>query len=249
MPHLDYAAQKFGPDSEQAIAALGALDAAIGRLIDGYAEAGLTDTLWLAASEYVITSVDGAGFPNRVLREAGMLALREEEGLEHLVPGDCQAWALVDHQFAHVFVRDEADVETVANLFRSDANVSRVLVGDERQQVGLNHPRAGDIVLFSQPDKWFAYYWWLDDAKAPAFARTVDIHQKPGYDPVEMFIDMPAKTTPLDTSLVKGSHGYPADSPDRIGILVSSDSSALSDHPMKDVDVAAIVLQNFGIER
>ena len=154
LPHLDYAAQKFGPDSEQAVAALGELDAAIGRLIDGYADAGLTDTLWLAASEYVITPVDGAGFPNRALREAGMLALREDEGLEYLVPSECRAWALVDHQFAHVFVRDEADVETVADLFRNDADVSQVFVGSERQQVGLDHPRAGDIVLISQPDKW-----------------------------------------------------------------------------------------------
>jgi predicted AlkP superfamily pyrophosphatase or phosphodiesterase len=248
LPHLDYAAQKFGPDSEQAIAALGALDAAIGRLIDGYAEAGLTDTLWLAASEYVITPVDGAGFPNRVLRNAGMLALREDEGLEHLVPGECRAWALVDHQFAHVFVRDETDVEMVADIFRNDANVSRVLVDSERQQVGLDHSRAGDVVLISQPDKWFAYYWWLDDAKAPAFARTVDIHQKPGYDPVEMFIDMPAKKTPLDTSLVKGSHGYPADSPERIGILVSSDSAVLPAQQMKDTEVAELVLRNFGVE-
>jgi predicted AlkP superfamily pyrophosphatase or phosphodiesterase len=247
LPHLDYAAQKFGPDSEQAVAALGELDAAIGRLIDGYAEAGLTDTLWLAASEYVITPVDGAGFPNRVLREAGMLALREDEGLEYLVPGECRAWALVDHQFAHVFVRDEADVDTVADLFRNDANVSRVLVGGERQQVGLDHSRAGDIVLISQPDKWFAYYWWLDDAKAPAFARKVDIHNKPGYDPVEMFIDMPAKTTPLDTSLVKGSHGYPADSPERTGILISSDSAALPAKPIQDVEVAELVLRNFGV--
>lgn len=248
LPHLDYAAQKFGPDSEQAIAALADLDVAIGRLIDGYAAAGLTDTLWLAASEYVITSVDGVSYPNRQLREAGLLALREEEGLEYLVPGECRAWALVDHQFAHLFVRDDADTETVAEIFRADENVSQVLVGDERQQVGLDHPRAGEIVLISQPDKWFAYYWWLDDAKAPEFARTVDIHRKPGYDPVEMFINMPEKATPLDATLVKGSHGYPADSPERIGVLISSDATAVSTDSLKDTDVAGIVLENFGVE-
>ena len=250
LPHLDYAAQKFGPDSQQAATAIGELDAAIGRLIDGYRDAGLNDTLWLAASEYVITPVDGAGFPNRVLREAGMLALREEEGLEYLAPGECRAWAMVDHQFAHLFVRDEADIEMVADLFRNDANVSRVLVGSERKDVGLDHPRAGDIVLISTPDKWFAYYWWLDDDKAPSFARTVDIHRKPGYDPVEMFINMPAKTTPLDASLIKGSHGYPADAEERRGILLSSAASVLQageETVVRDTDVASMVLRNFGI--
>jgi hypothetical protein len=127
--------------------------------------------------------------------------------------------------------------------------VARVLVGAERAEVELNHPRAGEIVLISQPDRWFAYYWWLDDAKAPAFARTVDIHRKPGYDPVEMFIDMPSRSTPLDASLVKGSHGYPAETPERQGVLVSSSADALASSAtsVRDVDVAGLVLKNFGI--
>ncbi|MEX0717898.1 MAG: nucleotide pyrophosphatase/phosphodiesterase family protein [Planctomycetaceae bacterium] len=250
LPHLDYAAQKFGPDSDQAIAALGELDGAIGRLIDGYSEAGLDDALWLAASEYVITPVTGAGFPNRILREEGLLALREEEGREHLVPGESAAWALVDHQFAHVFVKNAADVSRVADLFRNDENVAEVLVGDERKRRGVAHPRAGEVVLLAKPDRWFAYYWWTDDAKSPAFARTVDIHRKPGYDPVEMFLDFATKSTPLDASLVQGSHGYPADAADRQGVLLCSDAAALSGSsdgdPIRDIDVAEIVLRNFG---
>ena len=248
LQHLDYAAQKFGPDSEQAIAALGELDTAIGRLIDGYAEAGVDDILWLAASEYVITEVTDVAYPNRMLREAGFLSLREEEGAEHLQPGDSKAWAMVDHQFAHVFVKDSEDVEQVAKVFRSHDLVDRVLVGDDRGTVGLNHPRAGEVVIIAKPRAWFAYYWWTDDAKAPPFARTVDIHRKPGYDPVEMFIDMPSKQTPLDATLVKGSHGYPADDDTRRGILLSSDASVMSEGPVRDVDVAATVLKNFGVE-
>ncbi|MEX0702517.1 MAG: nucleotide pyrophosphatase/phosphodiesterase family protein [Planctomycetales bacterium] len=249
LPHLDYAAQKFGPDSEQALAALGELDGAIGRLIDGFAQAGVDDALWLAASEYVITPVTGAGFPNRALREAGLLALREDEGREHLVPGESAAWALVDHQLAHVFVKDAADVPRVAALFRRDENVGEVLVGDERKKYGVDHPRSGEVVLIAKPDRWFAYYWWTDDAKAPAFARTVDIHRKPGYDPVEMFLDFATKSTPLDASLVKGSHGHPADAAERQGVLLCSDASALpppGDGPLGDTDVAGIVLRNFG---
>jgi predicted AlkP superfamily pyrophosphatase or phosphodiesterase len=250
LPHLDYAAQKFGPDSPQAITALGDLDAAIGRLVDGFESAGLEDALWLAAGEYTITDVDGVVYPNRVLRNAGLLSLREEDGLEYLEPAQSRAWALVDHQFAHVFVRDSAELSKVAELFRREPDVAEVLTGAERARVGLDHPRAGEIVLIADPRKWFAYYWWLDDARAPKFARTVDIHRKPGYDPVELFIEMPARATPLDATLVKGSHGYFADAPERRSVLVCSDAAALggaASDQVRDSDVAGMVLRNFGV--
>lgn len=251
LQHLDYAAQKFGPDSEQAQTALGELDRAIGRLIDGYSDAGLDDVLWLAASEYVITEVNDVCYPNRVLRVAECLSLKEDEsGGEVLVPAESQAWAMVDHQFAHVFVRDSADVERAAELFRQEPLVERVLIGAERGEVGLNHPRSGEIVLIAKPEAWFAYYWWMDDDRAPAFARTVDIHNKPGYDPVEMFIDMPSRQTPLDATLVRGSHGYPATNSSHRGVLVSSDTAVLDETSLsglRDTDVAGIVLKNFGI--
>ncbi len=250
LQHLDYAAQKFGPDSEQALAALGELDAAIGRLVDGFAAAGLDDILWLAASEYVITEVTAVAYPNRILREAGLLALQEDEqGGEVLVPRESAAWALVDHQFAHVFVRETANVNRTADLFRDQELVEHVLVGNERGEFGLDHSRSGEIVLIAKPEAWFAYYWWMDDAAAPAFARTVDIHRKPGYDPVEMFIDMPSRQTPLDATLVKGSHGYPATDPSRRGVLVASDAMCVGDvleSGLKDTDVAGVVLRNFG---
>ncbi len=251
LQHLDYAAQKFGPESEQAQAAVGDLDRAIGRLIDGYTDAGLDDVLWLAASEYVITEVEDVSYPNRILREAECLALQVEEGGgEILVPRESTAWAMVDHQFAHVFVRDAANVARVADLFRAEALVERVLVGDERSEVGLNHSRSGEIVLVAKPQAWFAYYWWMDDARAPSFARTVDIHNKPGYDPVEMSISMPSRQTPLDATLVRGSHGYPATDATRRGVLVASDASLLGDvaaDGLLDTDVAGVVLGNFGV--
>jgi len=252
LPHLDYAAQKFGPDSPQAISAVGELDTAIGRLADGFGEAGLDDILWLVASEYVITPVSGASFPNRRLREAGLLTLQEDEGVELLDVRSSRAWALVDHQLAHVFVREPADVERVASIFRDDPGIAEVVVGPSRSKRHLDHPRSGEVVLISKPDQWFAYYWWLDDAKAPKFARTVDIHRKPGYDPVELFIDMSTRSTPLDARLVKGSHGYPADDPSRRGVLISSDADALgpgSSGAIADTDVAGFVLRNFGVTR
>lgn len=245
IPHLDYAAQKSGPDSPQAQQAVADLDQAFARLIDGYEHAGLGEIHWLFASEYVITEVSAVAYPNRLLRDAGLLGLREENGREHLIPAESRAWALVDHQLAHVFVRDEFDVERTADLFRDHPLVDQVYTGPDRKRVNLDHPRSGEIVLISRPEAWFAYYWWLDDAKAPEFARTVDIHRKPGYDPVEMFIEMPARTIPLDATLVKGSHGYPADGPDRRGVLISS--TPLVRDQYRDIDVAPLVLSHFGI--
>jgi predicted AlkP superfamily pyrophosphatase or phosphodiesterase len=246
LPHLDYAAQKFGPDSPQAIASLGELDACIGKLVDGYTDAGLTDVLWLAASEYVINAVNAVSYPNRILRQAGLLAIREENGLEYLVPGESAAWALVDHQVAHVYVKNPADVAKVAALLKADPQVEEVLVGAERGQYGLDHERSGEIVLISRANAWFAYYWWLDDAKAPSFARTVDIHRKPGYDPAELYIEMPAKAIPLNATLVKGSHGYPDRDGSRSGVLLASDGAGIG-AGLRDTDIAKIVLQNFGV--
>lgn len=252
LPHLDYAAQKFGPDSPQAIQALTALDNLIGQLLDGYNAAGLTDSLWLAASEYVITSVERVSYPNRLLRENGLLTLNDDgEGHELLDVASSSAWALVDHQFAHVFVKNKTDVPRLVELFRNDECVAEILVGEERAKYALNHDRSGEIVLIAQPDAWFAYYWWIDDNKAPKFARTVDIHRKPGYDPVEMFIDMPTKSTPLDATLVRGSHGLPGDTEARRGVLLCSDANALpkgAGQGLRDIDVAGIVLKNFGVQ-
>lgn len=248
LPHLDYAAQKFGPNSPQAQAALGELDAAIGRLMDGFASAGLEDVLWLAASEYAITEVDMVGYPNRVLREAGFLSLDvDDQGREQLDVSQSRAWALVDHQLAHLFVKEPADVHRVAALFENDAAVEAVLAGDARRAYHLDHPRSGEVVLLAQPRAWFAYSWWLDDAKAPPYARTVDIHRKPGYDPVELFIELPSKSIPLNASLVKGSHGHPSSAAECV--LLSSDAAGVErfgPRGLRDSDLAHVVLANFG---
>jgi predicted AlkP superfamily pyrophosphatase or phosphodiesterase len=247
IPHLDYAAQKFGPDSSHALDALKEIDASLERMIAGYEEA-LGDVTWLVASEYVITEVDGVIYPNRKLRQAGLLTLdKDDDGKEVLNPGKSLAWALADHQLAHVYVQDDGLIEEVAAFFRNDPDIEHVLVGEERAAFHLDHPRSGEVVLISKPDQWFAYYWWLDDDNAPAFARTVDIHRKPGYDPVEMFIDRETMSTPLDASLVKGSHGYPADDPSRQGVLIASKAELLEgQESFQDTDVTPMILKRFG---
>ena len=132
---------------------------------------------------------------------------------------------MVDHQFSHVFVADgdEQLAERVADLFRGQPGIAEVLVGAQRGRYALEHPRSGEVILISTPRSWQAYYWWLSDDRAPRFARTVDIHRKPGYDPVELFFDPATKSIPLDATLVKGSHGAPAVDRSQRTVLLASE--------------------------
>ena len=127
--------------------------------------------------------------PNRALREHGLLAVREEPGRDVLDPGASAAFAVADHQVAHVYVNDQRRLEDVRALLKDSPGVERVLGADEKAARHIDHPRAGDLVAVAKPDAWFTYYYWLDDERAPDYARTVDIHRKPGYDPVELFLD------------------------------------------------------------
>ena len=122
-----------------------------------------------------------------------------------------------------------------------------MLTREQLDRYYLTHPRTGDLVAISESNSWQAYYYWLDDAKAPSFARTVDIHRKPGYDPVEMFFDPATKGIPLDATLVKGSHGAPPIEPEQRGVLLSSSKGVFVEQPLADTDVADTVLRQFGI--
>ena len=248
LPQLDYAAQKTGPDSEPAQRAVVELDDVLGRLRAGLVAAyGAAEPLWLVASEYTIVPVHHVEFPNRVLREAGLLAVQPLADGEHLDLAGSRAFALVDHQFSHVFVQQPADVGRVADLFRRREGIAEVLVGDDRAKYELDHPRAGEVVLVSKPNSWQAYYWWLDDARAPGFARTVDIHRKPGYDPVELFFDPATRSIPLNAALVKGSHGAPAIDDSQRGIILSSQPGVLVGRNLADTDVHDLVLAQFAV--
>jgi hypothetical protein len=249
LPHLDYAAQKSGPDSKDAAKALTELDAEIAKLVAGLHNAYSEKPLWLAASEYGIVPVNHVVYPNRVLREAGLLSVTEADEGEHLDFAGSRAWALVDHQFSHVFVRDAeaATVRKVVKLFEKETGIAEVLTRESLEKYGLDHPRAGDVVLICEPKSWQAYYWWKDNARAPGYARTVDIHRKPGYDPVELFFDPKKKCIPLEAKLVKGSHGAPAASAAQKGVLLSSEPGIFLGGSLNDVDIAKIVLRQFEV--
>lgn len=249
LPHLDYPLQKVGPGDASIPAEVRAVDDEVGRLLDLYERRGVHPVI---VSEYGIEPVQTPVHINRELRRAGLLRVREEDGLELLDPGASErgepgaggdargggrgaddrggAFAVADHQVAHVYVGRGASIEHVshvADVCRGVAGVERVMTKEEMLASGLYHERSGDLLLVAKPGAWFTYYYWLDDARAPDFARTVDIHRKPGYDPVELFRNPSISTLgvmrrlacrklglrtllnviPLDATLVKGSHG------------------------------------------
>ena len=248
LPQLDYAAQRTGPDSPAQEKAVAELDVALGRLAQGFAAAYDADPLWIAAGEYAITPVNHVAYPNRVLREAGLLTVRQEDDGEHLDLAQSRAWALVDHQLSHIFVADNdpAVASRVADLFRDSPGIAEVLTGDQLTHYQLDHPRSGEVVLISSPESWQAYYWWESDDSAPAYARTVDIHRKPGYDPVELHFDPATKSIPLDAALVQGSHGAPVrDANQRTVVLTSQPGLLPQQQPIADRDIFNVVMKQF----
>jgi len=209
LPHLDYPLQKFGPGSPRTREELKATDE-LALEIKQWAKAGGAELIVL--SEYGMTPVTGAILPNVLLRKAGLIEVREVAGMEYLDVAASRAFAVVDHQVAHVYARPGSVKAARAALAGADG-IEAVLADPEMAELRIDHPRAGELMLVSRPDRWFAYYWWEDHAKVPDFARAVDIHRKPGYDPCELFVDMATRSISMDTSLVKGSHGRLPDDP------------------------------------
>lgn len=251
LPHLDYAAQRSGPDSPEADQAVAELDEVVGRLGAGLREAyGTSGLLWLVVGEYAITPVDHVCYPNRILREAGLLAVREGSDGEYLDPVASRAWALVDHQFSHVFVAngDPTVTAQVAELFRNQPGIAEVLQGRQLVRYNLCHPRSGDLVLVSTPNSWQSYYYWLADASAPALARTVDIHRKPGYDPVELCFDPTTRSIPLDATRIRGSHGAPVVEAAQRPVVLASQPGLFAGEIVPDQEIFDVVLRHFGLQ-
>jgi predicted AlkP superfamily pyrophosphatase or phosphodiesterase len=267
LPHLDYNLQRLDPDPAQPRIAkdLEEVDALCGELIEA---AERDDTRIIVVSEYGITPVTDAVHINRALRQAGLIRVRTEMGREILDAGASPAFALADHQLAHVYVQHGVDPAPVKALVEGLDGVEVVLDQEGKRAHGLDHPRSGELVAISKADRWFSYYYWLDDARAPDFARTVDIHRKPGYDPVELFVDPAIRVPPLaigwrlakrklgmrtlldvislkDTQLVRGCHGRPTDQPEHGPLVISSEPDLLPEGPVaatafKDLTLAHV---------
>ena len=226
LPHLDYCLQKFGPDFSKISKELNEIDEVVKDLIQFY-EARNAKIILL--SEYGINAVDNPIHINRILRNEGLISVRTERWYELLDAGVSKAFAVSDHQIAHVYLNDPSVKERVTQVLEKTPGIDLVLDKEAQKAYHIDHARSGDIVVVAKPDSWFTYYYWLDDAKAPDYAHLVDIHRKPGYDPVEMFMDPKnpliklragyklarkllgfrylMDVIPLDATLVKGSHG------------------------------------------
>ena len=263
LPHLDYNLQRLGPDHRGLRKDLTSIDALCGELIEQALRQG---SRIVVVSEYGVTPVNGPIHINRALREAGFLRIRSELGLEKLDAGMSDAFAVADHQVAHVYVKNAGRLKEVRHVLESVPGVETVLDDDGKRAWGLDHARSGDLVAIAAPDRWFTYYYWLDDRLAPDFARTVDIHRKPGYDPVELFLDPALRwptlkvgwtllkkslgfrylmdVIPLDANLVKGSHGRVGDNPEHGPLVISSEPSLLPDRDLHATDVKELVLNH-----
>jgi predicted AlkP superfamily pyrophosphatase or phosphodiesterase len=262
LPHMDYVLQKTDPRGPAKDNDLRELDVECGKLIDHFQARGARV---IVLSEYGIAPVSKPVHLNRVLRDAGFLAVRYELGREILDPGASAAFAVADHQVAHVYVNDPRRIVAVKRLLESTPGVATVLDEQSKPTHHLDHPRSGELVCLAEPDQWFTYYYWQDDRRAPDYARTVDIHRKPGYDPVELFLDPQLaspqlkialtlakrklgmrslmEVIPLDATLVKGSHGL-AVTPQQGPLLMTSERRLMQADHVAATDVCDLILRH-----
>jgi len=249
LPHLDYCLQKFGSDFNKIANELKQIDGVVEQLVSHYKKTGARIIL---LSEYGITNVDRPVYINRVLRENGLLNIRIERGLELLDAGASAAFAVADHQVAHIYINDPQVASKVRSVIEKIPGVELVLDRNEQKKYHIDHERSGDLVVMADARSWFCYYFWMDDNKAPDYARAVDIHKKPGYDPVEMFMTSKLRAgykllrkkaalryvmdvIPLDATLIKGSHGSINTSSSFHPVLITSQELAKKELQATDV--------------
>jgi len=260
LPHLDYNLQRYGIDFSKISKDLNEIDEVVKKLVSYY-DNGNTNIVLL--SEYGITNVNNPIHINRILRSEGLISVREERGLELLDTGASKAFAVADHQIAHIYLNDQTIKSEVKELLKGINGVERVLSQNELEEAHLNHERCGDLMLIADKNSWFTYYFWMDDAKAPDYARMVDIHKKPGYDPVEMFTDPEDKFVmpkvilkllkkklgfrtvmniiPLKANLVKGSHGRIPDDQSDYPVFITNNKGSLKQELFKSTEIYQLI--------
>jgi hypothetical protein len=232
----------------------------VGDLIEFYEGLGVAVML---LSEYGITEVNPPVHLNRAFREQGWITIKDELGFELLDCGASKVFAVADHQIAHIYLSDRSLESKVRRVVEALPGVQRVVGAEGKAALGLDHPRAGDLVALANEDAWFTYYYWLDDALAPDFARCVDIHRKPGYDPVELFLNpklsfpklriawrllkkelgfrMLMDLIPLEASLVRGSHGINPRSPKERPLVMMQRKELLPSRELAPTEVYDLI--------
>jgi predicted AlkP superfamily pyrophosphatase or phosphodiesterase len=242
IPHLDYSVQRFGKNSREVTEDLRRADNMVGQVIQKTIDLGIRDdTQFIIFSEYGFSNVHSHIPLNRKLREAGLLSVRKINDKEYIDFEFSKAIAMVDHQIAHVYVNN-GSTDQIKRVLENIEGIERVLSDEEKKALNINHERSGDLIALSDKDSWFTYYWWDDDTKAPNFAKTVDIHRKPGYDPAELFIDPNTKSIPLNPDKIRASHGRPADSitEEGLALFISNQKSVISKDSKENVSCVDI---------
>ena len=260
LPHLDYNLQRYGIDFPKISKDLNEIDEVVKKLVSYYDN---ENTNIVLLSEYGITNVSKPIHINRILRSEGLIEVREERGLELLDIGASKAFGVADHQIAHIYLNDPTIKNKLKELLEGVDGIEKVLSDKDLEEVHLNHDRCGDLLLIADKDSWFTYYFWMNDAKAPDYARMVDIHKKPGYDPVEMFTDPEDKFViprvllkllkkklgfrtvmniiPLKANLVKGSHGRIPDDQSDYPVFITNNKGSLKQEFFKSTEVYKLI--------
>ncbi|MCP4074624.1 MAG: alkaline phosphatase family protein [Gammaproteobacteria bacterium] len=261
LPHLDYNLQRLGPDDPGIAEDVRQIDQVAGDLIDHVKAKGANV---MVVSEYGIEQATGPVHINRILREAGYLQVQETLGWELLDAGASKAFAVADHQIAHIYIKNHQSISTVKKLLEKIPGISRVLDSQGKKEFAIDHQRSGELIAIAEKGHWFSYYYWLDEAKAPDFAPTVDIHRKPGYDPAELFIDPEISfpklkvaerllqkklgfrtlldVIPLNGNQVKGTHGRLFENQQQ-GPLVIVPDARLESTDFQMTDIKELILK------
>jgi predicted AlkP superfamily pyrophosphatase or phosphodiesterase len=243
IPHIDYSAQRFGKESNQVSDDLILADSIVEKIIDSTKKNEIYEnTQFIIFSEYSFNDVNGAIPINIILRNNGLLNVRKIGEKEYVDFEFSKAFAVVDHQIANIYIKSSVEKEKIINILKNICDIDIIITEAEKKSFKIDHERAGDIVVVANRDKWFSYYWWYDENMAPSFTRMVDIHRKPGYDPLELFIDPKKRCIPFDTGLVKGSHGRPVNRTTQEGfsLYTSNIRSNLPKDESNSLDVVQI---------
>jgi len=206
LPALDYDFQRWGPDDPRSGKALRALEAQLRLLVRAAGENGYEVLIF---GDYAIAPVDGAVFANRALHQAGLLKTRRVGEMLYPDLHASDAFAMVDHEVAHVYVAESGGIGAAREVLASLDGVSEVLDRRAQAAVALDHANSGDLVIVAAEGKWFAYPWWTEKHEAPDYAGHVDIHNKPGFDPCELFarvLSWPPMSVQQNVARIRGSH-------------------------------------------
>lgn len=246
LPHLDYAAQKNGPQSDEFKKSILELDGVIGSLLSFLEENNLKEYEIMIVSEYGFNKVNKSISPNLILRQNGLLSVRKIKEKEYIDYENSKAFAMVDHQVTHLYVKAGYENLVKTRLNNQDG-ISIILDKMLQEKFKINHPRSGELILCSQNNSWFNYHWWDEEKHAPDFTFNVDIHRKPGYDPLELFLDYQTKTISHNTKFVMGSHGLLSDDADHLPTLITSIPFS-QQGPVNATQIAPTILKFFKID-